>query len=105
MPMTRLVAPLACETPTLEVEEFVQVFAAPQDSRGVLNAVVTVLDERRRPLAMLPQQIEVPAATPDARGGVRALVSTANRLGENIEVWLVGLEGEGRLAACRPTPG
>ena len=89
----------------VEVEEFVQVFAAPQDSRGVLNAVVTVLDERRRPLAMLPQRIEVPAATPDARGGVRALVSTANRLGENIEVWLVGLEGEGRLAACRPTPG
>ena len=54
---------------------------------------------------MLPQQIEVPAATPDARGGVRALVSTANRLGENIEAWLVGLEGEGRLAAWRPTPG
>ena len=89
----------------VEVEEFVQVFAAPQDSRGVLNAVVTVLDERRRPLAMLPQQIEVPAATPDARGGVRALVSTANRLGENIEAWLMSLEGEGRLAACRPTPG
>ena len=51
------------------------------------------------------RQIDVPAATPDARGGVRALVSTANRLGENIEAWLVGLEGEGRLAACRPTPG
>ena len=89
----------------VEVEDFVQVFASPQDSRGVLNAVVTVLDERRRPMATLPQQLEAPAATPDARGGVRALVSTANRLGENIEAWLDRLEGEGRLAACRQAPG
>ena len=89
----------------VEVEEFVQVFSSPQASRGVLNAVVTLVDAKRRPLSSLPVLLEEPAASPDARGGVHALVVTTGRLGEQIDAWLGGLAEKGRLASCFPRPG
>ena len=89
----------------VEVEEFVQVFSTPQASRGVLNANVTLVDAKRRPLSSLPILLEEAAASPDARGGVHALVVTAGRLGERIDAWLGGLAQEGRISSCLPRPG
>ena len=84
----------------VEVDEFVQVFSSPQHSRGVLSAVVFVSDVSRRPLASTALHIEQPAVTADARGGVRALVDTANALGERIDAWLTGIDRDGRLNPC-----
>ena len=89
----------------VEVDDFVQAFASPQASRGVLGAVVTLVDAKRRPLATLPVHLEEAAATPDARGGVHALVVAANRLGERIDAWLAALDSAGRLKVCQPAGG
>lgn len=89
----------------VEVDEFVQAFSSPQASRGVLNAMATLVDAKRRPLATLPLHLEEAAASPDARGGVHALVLAAQRLGERLDGWLVALEREGRFAPCQSARG
>ena len=89
----------------VDVDEFAQVFSSPQASRAVLHATVTLVDAKRRPLASESVHLDEPAATPDARGGVHALVMTAGRLGESIDVWLARLEQDGRMQACSSSRG
>jgi cholesterol transport system auxiliary component len=71
----------------LELEEFSQVFDAPDNSRGVLHLRATLIQQR----AVVAQQsfsIEQAAATPNAEGGVRALIAASDTAGEKLIDWL-----------------
>lgn len=82
-----------------EVQEFSQVFDTPQQSRGVLHGNLTLLDGKRRPLAGRQIAIERASPSPDARGGVGALLAASDELGRQIAGWLDSLPPD--AAACR----
>ena len=88
----------------VELQEFSQVFDSPQQSRGVLQASVGLIDPGRRMLAERPVAIDTPSATADAHGGVNALVAASSELGQQLAGWLAGLEKSGALKACRSGP-
>ncbi len=85
-----------------ELQEFSQVFDTPQASRGVLLGRANLIDLRHQPLLTIPMQIERTATTPDAAGGVRALVDASDELGDRLAAWLGDLSANGTLARCRP---
>jgi cholesterol transport system auxiliary component len=71
----------------LELEEFSQVFDAPNRSRAVLHLRASLIQQR----AVVAQQsfsIEHAAATPNAEGGVRALIAASDAAGEKLIDWL-----------------
>lgn len=83
----------------VEITEFSQVFATPESSRGVLQGRVLLLDRSRRQLAELALNLEMPASSADARGGVGALTATVDRLSVDLGNWekrlLVGGSADG----------
>jgi cholesterol transport system auxiliary component len=85
----------------VELQEFSQVFDSPQNSRGVLQGSVTLLGAKRQILAERLLTVEQPAATPDARGGVLALVVASDEVGKELVGWLARLEQGGKLKSCR----
>jgi cholesterol transport system auxiliary component len=86
----------------VEVQEFSQVFDSPQKSRAVVQGNVSLIDARRQLLAERHVAIEHPASTPDANGGVNALVSASSELGQQLTQWLASLEKNDALKSCRP---
>lgn len=72
----------------VELIEFTQVFDAPGKSRAVLRARATVLGNPNL-LAQRSFTVERPASTPDAEGGVRALIATSDEAIEQIVAWAV----------------
>ena len=71
----------------LELEEFSQVFDAPDRSRAVLRMRASLIRQR----GIVAQQsfnIEHPAATPNAEGGVRALIAASDTAGDKLIDWL-----------------
>lgn len=87
----------------IELQEFSQVFDAPQSSRGIVHSTVSVLDGKRRIVATRSIAAEQPAASGDARGGVLALVGASDQLGRQLADWLGTLDKRGGLGACRPS--
>lgn len=85
----------------LELQEFSQVFDAPQQSRGVLHGSLSLLDAKRRVVAERAIAIEQAAASADARGGVVALVAASDELGRQMAAWLHGLDKNGSFKVCR----
>lgn len=71
----------------LEVTEFSQIFSSAKQSRGVVQGRAVLLDRARRTLAEMPVNLERPAETPDARGGVGALILAADQLAADLAVW------------------
>lgn len=71
----------------LELEEFSQVFDAPQSSHAVLRLRATLIRERNV-VAQRSFDIEQAAATPNAEGGVRALIAASDAAGEKLVDWL-----------------
>ena len=71
----------AC-TLRIELQEFSQVFDSPQHSRALLQANAILTDAMRCVIAERQFVAEKNAATPDARGGVGALVEAGNELGQ-----------------------
>ncbi len=70
----------------LEVEDFVQVFDAPGQSRAVVRLRASLLGNR----ALIAQRtftIEQPSATPDAEGGVKALTAASEQAIDQIVDW------------------
>jgi hypothetical protein len=47
--------------------------------------------------------IVYPAATPDANGGVNALVTASNELGQQLAEWLASLVKDDAIKNCRPS--
>lgn len=85
----------------VDLQEFSQIFDAPQQSRAALHASLTLLDGRRRLVVERVLAIERPAASADAHGGVVALVAASDELGRQMAGWLRGLEQSGVLKICR----
>jgi ABC-type uncharacterized transport system auxiliary subunit len=83
----------------VEIDEFSQVFATPETSRGILRGRYELLDRNRRKVVGRDIAIEQDAPTPDARGGVAALTATVDRLADDIFAWHSGPDAR-VLATC-----
>ena len=71
----------------LELEEFSQVFDAADRSRALLRLRATLIG-RRNIVAQQGFNLEYAAATPNAEGGVRALIAASDAAGEKLIDWL-----------------
>ncbi|MGP1677080.1 MAG: ABC-type transport auxiliary lipoprotein family protein [Giesbergeria sp.] len=71
----------------LELEEFSQVFDAADSSRALLRLRASLLRQRNI-VAQHSFSLEQPAATPNAEGGVRALIAASDAAGEMLVDWL-----------------
>lgn len=85
----------------VELLEFSQIFDAPQQSRGVLEANVSLIDAKRQLIDEQRMSIEHKAETADAPGGVRALEAASLELGVRLADWLVLLDKKAVLKECR----
>jgi cholesterol transport system auxiliary component len=73
----------------VELDEFSQVFDAPGKSRAVVRLRASVLGNRAL-IAQRSFSVERPASTPDAEGGVRALIGASDEAVEQLVAWTVG---------------
>lgn len=88
----------------IELQEFSQVFDSPQKSHAVVQGHVSLIDTRRHLVAERQVTLTHPAATPDANGGVNALVTASTELGQQLAEWLASLEKSNTLKRCRTAP-
>jgi cholesterol transport system auxiliary component len=75
----------------LELQEFSQLFSAPEASVGLVRLRATLLELTPAGEKLLGQRLVVvqrPAASADAPGGVRALTAATDAAIEEIEQWL-----------------
>jgi cholesterol transport system auxiliary component len=71
----------------LELDEFSQVFDAADRSRAVVSLRASLIRNR----SIVAQQtfgLEQAAATPNAEGGVRALIAASDAAGNSLIDWL-----------------
>ena len=85
-----------------ELHEFSQVFDTPAQSRAVLQGTASLVDARKQRIAGKSFLIEKQAASPDARGGVDALVAAGTDLATALAVWLGDLEKRNAMGPCQP---
>lgn len=74
----------------IDLNEFSQVFTSPTNSHAMLSARAVLLKER----AVLGQRnflLQIPAASPDAAGGARAMQQAADSLIGELQNWLASL--------------
>lgn len=71
----------------LELEEFSQVFNAPDNSQGVMQLRATLLKDNSL-AAQRSFSAQAPAATADAAGGVRALSTAADEVAKQLSDWV-----------------
>ena len=71
----------------LELEEFSQVFDAADRSRALLRLRASLMRQRDL-VAQQGFNLEHAAATPNAEGGVRALIAASDAAGEKLVDWL-----------------
>jgi hypothetical protein len=79
----------------LELEEFSQLFDAPDTSNGVLRLRATLSQRGASGEALLAQRSFIArqsASTADASGGVRALTAATDQVVKDIEAWLAQVE-------------
>jgi cholesterol transport system auxiliary component len=75
----------------VELEEFSQVFSSPGESQGVLRLRCTLLQNTaggERLVAQRSFNVQRPAPTADAAGGVRALGAATDAAAQEIAAWL-----------------
>jgi cholesterol transport system auxiliary component len=75
----------------LELEDFAQVFDAPERSRGVVRLRATLFTNSAAGEQLIGQRsisVEGAAPTPDASGGVRALAQATDAAAADIGTWL-----------------
>src|SRR5712691_2202880 len=73
----------------VELDEFTQVFDAPGKSRAVVRLRASVLGNRSL-VAQRSFSVERAARTPDAEGGVRALIGASDEAIDQLIGWAVG---------------
>ena len=83
----------------VELQEFSQVFASPQQSQALIQANVQLFDARRQLLVVRQLTVERPASSGDAAGGVAALVDASNDFGVQLARWLASVDAARQ--ACR----
>lgn len=84
----------------VEINEFSQVFASPEQSKGILQGRALWLDRSRRQLAERHLAIEKPAVSQDSRGGVGALQASVEQLTSDLLAWEKQLLASGKIAGC-----
>ncbi len=84
----------------IDIDEFSQVFETPTSSRGVIQARAQLLDRSRTSLVFQELNIEIPAPSADARGGVAALTAAVDQLEADLLAWERQLTGNSKAAAC-----
>ncbi|MDB5958549.1 ABC-type transport auxiliary lipoprotein family protein [Ramlibacter sp.] len=75
----------------VELEEFSQLFDGPGDSKGVLRLRCTLLENTaggERLVAQRSFDVQRPAPSADAAGGVRALTAATEAAAQEIAAWL-----------------
>ena len=75
----------------VELQEFSQLFDTAQNSSGLVRLRATLIAVKDGADRLVAQQVFVvqwPAASPDAPGGVRALMAATDEAVEEIGVWL-----------------
>lgn len=75
----------------VELEEFSQLFTTPQESTGLLRLRVSLLQRGAAGEQLLAQrdwQVQQPAPTADAAGGVRALNAATDTMVTELVQWL-----------------
>ncbi len=72
----------------VELDEFTQVFDAPGKSKAVVRLRASVLGDRSL-VAQRSFSVERPARTPDAEGGVRALIGASDEAIDQLIGWAV----------------
>jgi cholesterol transport system auxiliary component len=87
----------------VELQEFSQVFDSTDKSRGVLQSGVSLIDSKRQLIAERQITIAKTAATPDARGGVKALAEASDEFGVQLADWLDALARAGSARSCLGT--
>ena len=85
----------------IDLQEFSQVFDSPTASRGVIQARLALVDGKRRTLVERPVTVAVVAKTPDARGGVGALVLAVHDFQQVVGAWLAESRVGGAGLTCR----
>lgn len=78
----------------VELEEFSQVFSAPESSQGLVRLRATAVRSTRGAEQLLGQRgfsVQRPAPGADARGGVRALTQATDAALEELVSWLTTL--------------
>jgi len=73
----------------VDLEEFIQVFDAPGKSRALVRLRASVMGNRSL-IAQRDFSVERPAKTPDAEGGVRALIGASDEAVDQLIDWMVG---------------
>ena len=80
----------------IELEEFSQLFSAPEASAGLIRLRATLVDITPAGEKLLGQRsvvVQSPASSADAPGGVRALTAATDAAIEEIEQWLLQTPG------------
>jgi len=72
----------------VELDEFTQVFDAPGKSRAVVRLRASVLGSRAL-IAQRAFSVERSVTTPDAEGGVRALIAASDEALDHLVAWTV----------------
>ena len=75
----------------LELEEFSQLFSAPDTSIGLIRLHATLVEitpAGERLVAQRNLSVQRPATTPDAAGGVRALTAATDAAIDELDAWL-----------------
>lgn len=72
----------------VELNDFTQVFDAPGKSRAVVRLRASVLGSRAL-IAQKSFSVEGPVGTPDAEGGVRALIAASDEALDQLVAWTV----------------
>jgi len=72
----------------VELDEFTHVFDAPEKSRAVVRLRASVLGKSAL-IAQRTFSVERQASTPDAEGGVRALIGASDEAVDQIVAWTV----------------
>ena len=75
----------------LELEEFSQLFSAPDASVGLLRLHATLVEitpAGERLVAQRSLSVQRPAVSPDAAGGVRALTAATDAAIDELDAWL-----------------
>ena len=72
----------------VELNEFTQVFDAPGSSRAVVRLRASVLGSRAL-IAQKSFSVDGPVGTPDAEGGVRALIAASDEALDQLVAWTV----------------
>jgi cholesterol transport system auxiliary component len=75
----------------VELQEFSQLFDTAQNSSGLVRMRATLIEVKDGADRLVAQQVFIvqrPAASPDAPGGVRALLAATDAAVEEIGAWL-----------------